>query len=105
VVVNAAMNPKRDPDEDDDPVDGEDQEGRSDENQVDELGAEAGVTIEPNEPIRPIEKVAERDRHRWELDPASSSDYEERERDESEESRAPGEAGAPGNRREPKNRG
>ncbi|HVF92449.1 MAG TPA: DUF6335 family protein [Blastocatellia bacterium] len=45
---------------------------------VDELGEAVGLTYEDNEPLRATEKVAERDRKRWELDPASSEDYDER---------------------------
>jgi hypothetical protein len=49
-----------------------------DENVVEEIGEKAGVTYEENEPLRTTEKVGERDRKRWELDPVSSEDYEER---------------------------
>lgn len=45
---------------------------------VDELGEAAGITYEDNEPLHTMEKVDERDRHRWELDPASSEDYNDR---------------------------
>jgi hypothetical protein len=45
---------------------------------VEELGLAAGLTYNDDEPLRPQEKVRERDRHRWELDPASSEDYGER---------------------------
>lgn len=45
---------------------------------VDELGEAVGLTYEDNEPLRANEKVAERDRKRWELDPASSEDYNKR---------------------------
>ena len=45
---------------------------------VDELGQAVGLTYEDNEPLQTDEKVAERDRHRWELDPASSEDYRNR---------------------------
>ena len=45
---------------------------------VDELGEAVGVTYEDNEPLRTAEKVEERDRKRWELDPASSDDYNDR---------------------------
>lgn len=54
---------------------------RPDENVVDEIGREAGMTFQDNEPLRPIEKVGDRDRERWELDPASSVDFAERQRD------------------------
>jgi hypothetical protein len=45
---------------------------------VENLGEAVGVTYEDNEPLQPLEKVRERDRHRWELDPASSEDYNDR---------------------------
>jgi hypothetical protein len=44
---------------------------------VDEIGKAAGVTYQDNEPLK-FEEVAERDERRWELDPASSEDYQER---------------------------
>jgi Family of unknown function (DUF6335) len=45
---------------------------------VDELGEAVGLTYEDNEPLHTAEKVEERDRKRWELDPASSEDYSDR---------------------------
>src|SRR6185295_18312872 len=45
---------------------------------VDELGEAVGITYEDNEPLRTAEKVEDRDRKRWELDPASSDDYNDR---------------------------
>ena len=51
---------------------------RPDENVADEIGAEAGLGLDDEEPLRPIEKVADRDRHRAELDPASDPDFAER---------------------------
>ena len=45
---------------------------------VEELGVAVGLTYEDNEPLHTTEKVEERDRHRWELDPASSEDYNDR---------------------------
>jgi hypothetical protein len=49
-----------------------------DQDVVDELGRAAGLTYDDNEPIKPEEKVAARDKKRWEVDPASSEDYQER---------------------------
>jgi hypothetical protein len=46
-----------------------------DQDRVDDIGKALGVTYEDNEELRAAEKVAERDRHRWELDPASSDDW------------------------------
>jgi hypothetical protein len=45
---------------------------------VEDIGEAVGVTYEDNEPLQADEKVKERDRHRWELDPASSEDYNDR---------------------------
>jgi hypothetical protein len=49
-----------------------------DQDVVDELGEAVGLTYEDNEPLQSAEKVEERDRRRWELDPASSDDYDDR---------------------------
>jgi len=49
-----------------------------DQDVVDELGLAVGLTYEDNEPLHTTEKVEERDRRRWELDPASSEDYNDR---------------------------
>ncbi|MEX2493880.1 MAG: DUF6335 family protein [Nitrospirales bacterium] len=48
-----------------------------DQNNVDELGKATGLTFEDSEQLRG-EKVYDRDTDRWELDPASSEDYDER---------------------------
>ena len=45
---------------------------------VENLGRAAGVTYEDNEELNPVEKVKKRDRKRWELNPSSSEDYQER---------------------------
>ena len=49
-----------------------------DQDRVDDIGRALGVEYQDNEPLKASDKVAERDRHRWELDPASSEDYKER---------------------------
>ena len=49
-----------------------------DQDVVEELGIAAGLTYEDNEPLHPNEKVEQRDRKRWEMDPASSEDYSKR---------------------------
>ena len=46
---------------------------------VEEIGKAAGVTFEDNEPLK-IDKLEQRDADRWELDPASSEDYHERQK-------------------------
>lgn len=48
-----------------------------DQDNVDEIGEATGLTFEDSEQLRG-EKVYDRDSNRWELDPASSEDYEER---------------------------
>ncbi len=45
---------------------------------VEEIGAAMGVTYQDNEELRVGEKERDRDKSRWELDPASSEDYQER---------------------------
>ena len=49
-----------------------------DQDRVDDIGKALGVTYEDNEELKASDKIAERDKHRWELDPASSDDYRER---------------------------
>jgi hypothetical protein len=49
---------------------------------VEDVGKAIGVDYEDNEELKGADKIEERDRHRWELDPASSEDYEERQRDD-----------------------
>ena len=51
-----------------------------DQDVVDDLGRAAGVTYSDSEPLRPEDKISERDEKRWELDPASAEDYPERAR-------------------------
>ena len=45
---------------------------------VDDIGKAIGVEYQDNEELRGSDKVAARDKHRWELDPASAEDYKER---------------------------
>ena len=52
-------------------------------NVVDEIGQAMGVTYADDEELKAGEKERSRDRKRWELDPASSEDYQDRARDES----------------------
>ena len=54
-----------------------------DQNVVEEIGQAMGVTYQDNEELRFGEKERGRDTKRWELDPASSDDYQDRLRDES----------------------
>ena len=45
---------------------------------VDDIGRAIGIEYQDNEELKSEEKVAQRDRNRWELDPASSDDWEDR---------------------------
>jgi hypothetical protein len=45
---------------------------------VDDIGKALGVEYQDSEELRASDKVTERDKHRWELDPASAEDYKER---------------------------
>jgi hypothetical protein len=46
-----------------------------DQDRVDDIGKALGVTYQEGEELQGSEKVVERDKHRWELDPASSDDW------------------------------
>jgi hypothetical protein len=45
---------------------------------VDDIGKAVGVEYEDNEELKGEKKISDRDRRRWELDPASSDDYDDR---------------------------
>lgn len=47
-----------------------------DQDVVDNLGAAAGLTYEDEEPLNSDKKLLDRDRNRWELNPASTDDQE-----------------------------
>jgi hypothetical protein len=49
-----------------------------DQDRVDDIGKALGVEYEDNEELKASDKIAERDKKRWELDPASSDDYQDR---------------------------
>ena len=49
---------------------------------VQEMGEALGITYQDNEELKAGEKERSRDKHRWELDPASSEDYQDRAREE-----------------------
>ena len=51
-------------------------------NDVQEMGEAMGVTYQDNEELKFGEKERSRDLKRWELDPASSDDYKDRQRNE-----------------------
>ncbi len=50
-----------------------------DQDRVDDIGKALGVQYEDSEELKAADKIIERDRHRWELDPASAEDYPEHE--------------------------
>jgi hypothetical protein len=49
-----------------------------DQDVVDDIGRALGVQYDDNEELKASEKIVERDKHRWEMDPASSEDYKDR---------------------------
>ena len=51
-------------------------------NAVDDIGTAMGVTYANDEELKFGDKERSRDKKRWELDPASSDDYQDRLRDE-----------------------
>lgn len=60
-----------------------------DQDVVDELGEAAGVEFADDEPLDPEEKILRRDRHRWELNPASSEQFQENQREQDAELELP----------------
>ena len=54
-----------------------------DQGEVDDIGRAMGVTYQDNEELRVGDKERDRDKKRFELDPASSDDWQDRNRDES----------------------
>ena len=51
-------------------------------NDTEDLGRAVGIAYNADEELKVGEKERSRDRHRWELDPASSEDYQDRSREE-----------------------
>jgi hypothetical protein len=49
-----------------------------DQDVVEEIGRALGVEYADHEELKSADKIASRDRHRWEFDPASAEDYRER---------------------------
>ncbi len=49
-----------------------------DQDRVDDIGKALGVQYDDNEELKGADKISKRDKHRWELDPASSDDYKDR---------------------------
>ena len=52
-----------------------------DQDRVDDIGRALGIEYQDNEELKAADKIAERDRHRWELDPASAEDYPDHDKD------------------------
>jgi len=48
---------------------------------VDEIGRALGNEYQDNEPLKGADKIAQRDKHRWELDPGSKEDFDDRDVD------------------------
>jgi hypothetical protein len=48
-----------------------------DQDVVDDIGKALGVTYNDSEELKGADKLEERDKHRWELDPASAEDFTE----------------------------
>ena len=53
-----------------------------DQDRVDDIGRALGIEYADNEELKGADKVADRDKHRWELDPASAEDYPDHDEDE-----------------------
>ena len=49
---------------------------------VEEIGESVGITYDEDEPLDTYDKLRDRDRNRWELDPASAERYEELDEDQ-----------------------
>jgi len=49
-----------------------------DQDVVEDIGKALGVQYADDEELKASDKVVERDKHRWELDPASAEDYKDR---------------------------
>jgi len=50
-----------------------------DQDRVDDIGRALGVEYADNEELKSSDKISRRDKHRWELDPASAEDYPDHE--------------------------
>jgi hypothetical protein len=48
-----------------------------DQDVVDEIGRAMGIEYDDDEELQGGDELAQRDRHRWELDPASKEDFDE----------------------------
>jgi len=68
---------------------------------LDEIGRAVGVTYQDNEPLMFEDKYAARDESRWELNPASSEDYQERQESNAKPVRPRSSSRKQGNERKP----
>ena len=50
-----------------------------DQDRVDDIGRALGIEYADNEELKSSDKISARDKHRWELDPASAEDYPDHE--------------------------
>jgi hypothetical protein len=50
-----------------------------DQDRVDDIGRALGIEYADNEELKASDKISARDKHRWELDPASAEDYPDHE--------------------------
>lgn len=64
-------------------------ESTTDENEIDDVGDAAGISYSDTEPLHTGDKLERREHDRWELDPASDPDFQERVKEEFHEPRAP----------------
>jgi hypothetical protein len=53
-----------------------------DQDRIDAIGRASGLTYEDDEPLRSVEKLRDRDIHRWELNPESADDDDEADEEE-----------------------
>ena len=53
-----------------------------DQDRVDDIGRALGIEYADNEELKGSDKITSRDKHRWELDPASAEDYPDHDEDE-----------------------
>jgi hypothetical protein len=52
-----------------------------DQDRVDDIGRALGIEYADNEELKGADKITDRDKHRWELDPASAEDYPDHDED------------------------
>jgi hypothetical protein len=60
-----------------------------DENVVDEVGGAVGISYSDTEPLNTNEKLEQREHERWDMNPASDPEYQDRIKEEFHEPQAP----------------